>query len=159
MKLIISALCIIFIGVSQSNKVVGKYQNHFGQTLQINQDSTFVSIWNFHLGESWISGKWRIKNDTIYFKIIPILDTIRSQGNMDKLILSVNQKPELIVEENFSISHLMSNYIQNQHGLDTILFYENDRLYSISRKGKLIKKKRPFMSDKKFDPWFIKKEN
>jgi hypothetical protein len=158
MKIIISILFVIAFLTFQSENFVGEYYNNFGQALKINQDSTFICKWNFHMSGSWTKGKWKTNNDTVYFTITPIFDTLRFSGKKDTLILSINENPELITEKNASISQMLSTYTQNNREMDSKLFYKNGKLFSIDKNGKLITKKQKFMSQKKHNPWFIKKE-
>jgi len=64
--------------------------------MDINPDATFKYSWHFDLQGSWTKGTWRVNNDTVYFHMIPIYDTIRYKGRdnrmVDSLILSVDEK-------------------------------------------------------------------
>jgi hypothetical protein len=76
MKFYLILFILLFINIEQKN-IEGEYYNHFGSNLKINSDKTFLYTWSFDLASSWSKGKWEIKNDTIYFQIIPVYDTLR----------------------------------------------------------------------------------
>jgi hypothetical protein len=137
--------------------VAGSYHDYFGGSLNINQDSTFKYSWDFDLLGSWTKGKWRVANDTVYFSMIPVYDTVRqylSNGEIiDSLVLSVDEKSERITLD----LNILNSGGQNVHPYPERLLYRRNRLYGIDIHGKLYKKwSRGFWSKKKWPPWFVR---
>ena len=155
----ITSIVLLFLITIQHKNVEGEYYNHFGSKLKINRDSTFLYNWNFDLASSWSKGKWRMKNDTIIFEVIPVFDTIRKSNVKDTLILSLDEKPELITEKNISITHFLSSGGQNTQNMSSKLYFDGKKLIEIKKNGKLDNKKmKGFWQNKKYNTWFIKKE-
>jgi hypothetical protein len=149
---------VFFFGNTDPKNFEGEYYDYFGSKLKINPDSTFLYEWNFDMASSWSKGKWKINNDTIYFSVIPILDTLRIAPKKDTLILSLDQKPELITDKNGSITHFLSSGGQNRQQMKSKLFYKDNKLYVIGKHGKLImKEQKQFWTNKKYGTWFVKK--
>ncbi len=158
MKFSLSILFLILIN-GQHRNVEGEYYNHFGSKLKINSDSTFLYNWNFDLASSWSKGKWKIKNDTIYFKIMPVFDTLRRTSLKDTLILSMDEKPELITERNGSITQFLSSGGQNRQKMSAKLYFDGEKLIEIKRNGKLDNgKQKAFWENKKYNTWFVKRK-
>ncbi|ETZ21824.1 hypothetical protein [Pedobacter sp. V48] len=136
------------------NELSGCYRV-YANTIHINPDSTFRYIWRFDLIHEWATGRWSVENDTIYFKMIPVYDTlIYSDENgikVTKVVLSDDEKQEIIAfplskypfNPNESMDHQGGYYYPKK------LLFRNNKLYEINTKGKLIKKKyRGFMTRK-----------
>jgi hypothetical protein len=158
MKFTLSILLFFLIN-GQHGNVEGEYYNHFGSKLIINSDSTFVYVWNAHLAASWSKGKWKAKNDTIYFKVIPVFDTLRRANLKDTLVLSNNDKPELITDKNGSITQFLSSGGQNRQKMSSKLYFDGEKLIEIKRNGKLDNgKQKNFWDKKKYNTWFVKKK-
>jgi hypothetical protein len=137
------------------DKIVGRYRDYFGSRIQINADSTFKYTWHFDLSASWTKGTWSLKNDTIYFHMIPTYDTISYKNNggtsTDKLVLSVDETPERLTPEQL-LSRGLSSGGQNLQNYPDKLFFKSQRLYNI-KNGKLVKKKiKGFWTKKKWRP-------
>ena len=79
---------------------VGFFTDYFGHKLDIKPDSTFEYRYRFHLYSTWTKGVWSVTNDTIYFKWIPVYDTLRIAGKdgeyKDSLFLSLDTRPERV---------------------------------------------------------------
>ena len=144
----------------EKDHLIGKYQDYFGDRIEIKADSTFRYSWQFDLAASWSKGIWKIKNDTVYFKTIPVYDTLRYKNNqgkfVDSLVLSDLEKPKLIFTPN--IDEMLSSGGQNREQCPLKLFLKDERLYGITEYGKLVTKKvRGFWDpSKKWDPWYFK---
>ncbi len=152
------AIFLVLIFVNSPKDIEGEYYDYFGSKLKLNSDSTFLYNWNFDLASSWSTGKWKISNDTIYFTIIPVFDTLRVPLKKDTLVLSMDQQPELITDKNSLIVHFLSAGGQNREKMSSKLFYKDNKLYEIGKRGKLITEKRKqFWTDKKHETWFVKK--
>lgn len=158
MKIYLAILSVFLLGNSKPESVHGEYYNHFGSKLKINPDSTFLYSWDFDLASSWSKGKWEVKNDTVYFSVIPVFDTLRIARKKDSLILSANQVAELITDTDSPVTALISSGGQNRHQMSPKLYYKGDRLYEIGKHGKPITgKHKAFWTDKKYGTWFVKK--
>ena len=158
MKFILSIALLILIN-GQYGNVEGEYYNYFGSKLKINSDKTFHYSWNFDTASSWSKGIWKIKNDTVYFQVIPVFDTVRKQGVKDTLILSLDEKPELITESNGSIKHFLSSGGQSRQKMNSKMYFDGEKLIEIKKNGKLENGKRKAMwENKKYNTWFVKKQ-
>jgi hypothetical protein len=158
MKFSLLILFLFLINVQHGN-VEGEYYNSFGSKLKINTDSTFLYNWSFDTASSWSEGKWRLKNDTIYFEIIPVFDTLRINHQKDTLLLSVNQKPELITDPSITIFESLSSGGQNKTKMSSKLYFDGEKLIEIKKNGKLDNRKlKAFWQNEKYNTWFIKKQ-
>jgi hypothetical protein len=106
---------------------------------------------------TWTKGTWTAYKDTIYFKMVPVYDTIRHTGSngqtLDSLQLSDDEMPELL---NPQPTGYFSGQGQNREPYPEKLFFRKDRLYNIDS-GKLIRKKvRSLRRGKKYAPWYLK---
>jgi hypothetical protein len=153
-------LLLISITSNSQSFSYGLYQDNFGSSIKINEDGTFQYIWRFDLSMSWTKGTWLMSNDTFYFSMTPIFDTLAIQNHdgflVDTLFLSEDEVSNRIpAEYHLPIRQYPS---QNSHGYPDKLFYKKYRLYEI-QDNKLIKKKRKgFWTKKKHDPWYFKSE-
>ena len=142
-------------------ELIGHYRDHFGSQLQLNLDSTFKYTWYFDLASSWTIGKWRVKGDTLYFKMTPIYDTfeLRSPNGKiyDTLMLSSDNIKERLSPEQ-AIATMLSSGGQNQNPYPEKLLFMAGRLYKISNGQLLTEKQRGLWSWKKYDPWFFKSD-
>ena len=159
MKIILLLFIVTILTSISKDKVEGEYSDKFGNKLTLNADSTFIHKWHIDLSGGWSKGKWRLKNDTLYFTVIPIFDTLRISGKKDSLVLSQTQNPRVITFDTYFISLLASGG-QNKMKIDEKLYYKNDRLYRIDSKGKLELKKISGIMDAniKSHTWFEKRK-
>jgi hypothetical protein len=160
MKAIFTILFLTSTVLNAQNKIVGIYADFFGRNLELKTDSTFDYSYRFDLHATWTQGVWSLKNDTIYFKWIPVYDTIlvgSSSGEYkDSLILSLNRTAERIEPPD---PHVLYSGGQNFYPYPKKLFYHRNRLYGISQEGQLNKNKtRGIWTKKKFPPWYRKVE-
>ena len=141
------------------DKIVGRYRNYFGSRIQLKADSTFKYTWHFDMSGSWTKGTWFIKNDTVYFHMIPMYDTLSystPQGlNVDSLILSTDEKAERFTQEQYAGMGLSSGG-QNRMTYPVKMFYKDERLYNIKNQKLVKKKQRGFWSKQKYIPWYFK---
>lgn len=139
--------------VEGQNRIVGTYADYFGNNLELRSDSTFYYSYNFDLSSTWTEGVWSLGNDTLYLKCVPIYDTIvvaNSNGVLkDSLILSLNKNPERVLPPDPYILH---SYGQNFYPYPKKLFLNRKKLYKISPKGQVLRKKTQGMGDKKKFP-------
>jgi hypothetical protein len=144
------------------DKIIGRYRDYFGSRIQLNPDSTFEYTWHFDLSASWTKGTWTVNKDTVYFHMVPTYDTITYKNKdgtyAEKLILSVDQTPERLTQEEVASMGLPSGG-QNFIPYPEKLVYKKDRLYGI-KNGRIIKKKQKgFWTKKKWNPWFFKSDD
>jgi hypothetical protein len=149
---------ILTLNINAQNKFEGRYYNFFGGHITINPDSTFKYEFHLDLEASWTKGVWTVNRDTIYFRMIPVFDTLQyidKKGvSHDSLLLSLDETPnEITLEE----AKGLYSYGQERHSSPKKLFYKNNKLYGIGSDGKLVTKKmKGSWTRKKFVPWFIK---
>lgn len=154
---------LIIFGVCYwlQDEIVGKYRDNFGSEFKFNSDLTY-DYKSISLGLGfWSKGKWEVKNDTIYFKAIPVYDTLRRPNGKDTLILSQTETPKLIIDiDPINEEIIKSINLGLQDPFSGKLFFHNNKLYEIDKNGKLIteKKTRSFSrkNSEKFDPWYTK---
>ena len=145
------------------NNIVGIYNNHFGEKIELKFDSTFVHTNRFDLSSSWTNGKWKIFNDTIYLKTILVLDTLQIRNSekiiwRDSLVLSSDSKSNRIEMEEYVVT-LISGGGQNRVKPPEKLYLKNEKLYLINANGEIDKKKiEQFWTRKKYKTNFKKTE-
>jgi hypothetical protein len=161
MKILLTTflLSLSFSLFAQKN-IIGRYRDYFGSRIELNSDSTFKSTWRFDLTYSWTKGTWSLRNDTVYFHMIPTYDTIIYNNNdgtsTNKLILSVDETPERMTAEQHAAMGLSSGgqFTNSQLGK---LFFKKGRLYKIHNGRLIVKRQKGFWgTDKKWKPWFFK---
>lgn len=145
---------------SAQSRTVGTYADYFGRKLELNADSTFDYSYHFDLYSTWTQGVWSLRNDTVYFKWLPVYDTIRITNPpgqfKDSLILSLDRKAEGVGPPDEKVLYSGG---QNYYPYPQKLFYHRDKLYTISKEGKLVKKKiRGIWRKTKSPPWYRKVE-
>lgn len=151
-----------YLTFAQAN-ISGNYKNNFGNTLKLLSDSTFRFTWSFDLAASWTNGNWSVKRDTLYFNPIFVYDTVSlfNKENVwlkDTLVLSFDEKSNKIKPGEIILNEVFSSG-QNRCPVPSKLFFRNNKLYEIDKFGRLIKKKkRGFLSKKKYIPWYFRKE-
>ena len=150
---------LLSYGQNKTHKLIGQYHDYFGNRIEIKGDSTFNYSWHFDMVRSWSKGTWAIKNDTIYFKTILIYDTLRYKKEngqiVDSLIVANDEKPKIITIP--PINTIFSSGGQNRQPCPDKLYYKNEKLFKITKEGKLVKKKiKGFWTKKKWHPWYFK---
>jgi len=156
---------LVFLKISvaaqdKSDKLFGRYYDHFGSELEINPDSTFKYSTHgpfFNL-PGWNKGKWLRIHDTIYLKTIIVYDTLRyitpNGKHIDSLIKTDDEMPRVLTAPPditvISIS-------QDIEPAPEKLYYKEEKLFKIDGRGRLIKKKRmSHLDEQLFDPWYYK---
>ena len=143
------------------DKYVGIYNDRFSESLELKTDSTFVHNYRFDLSSSWTTGKWKVSNDTIYFKSELVSDSLQirdSNGNKikDSLVLSADHKINRIELNEFIMSSLSSGG-QNRVKPPNKLYWKRKKLYRINENGTLdLRKLKAFWTDKKYKTYFRK---
>lgn len=160
--LITTALLFLSLDLFAQTSIFGLYRDHFGSRIELNADSTFKYSWRFDLSYSWTKGKWSLKDDTLYFQMIPTYDTISSKNSdgssADKLILSVDETPERLTLKQYAGIGLSSGG-QNIQGYPDKLFLKKDRLYKVYKGRLIIKKRKGFWgTNKRWNPWYFKSD-
>lgn len=163
-SLIILVFCFLAIVVKAQTNLFGHYKDKFGSQVTINSDSTFLYTWNFDLSSSWTKGTWMIYKDTLFFSMTPVYDTIKyfdKKINLtkDSLVISDNEKSEVITTQNDLIASLLLSGGQNRRGYPAKLYWKKERLYGFED-GKILKRKiKGFRTNKMFVPWYYKTNN
>jgi hypothetical protein len=143
------------------DKYVGIYNDRFSESLELKSDSTFVHNYRFDLSSSWTTGKWKVSNDTIYFKSELVSDSLQirdSNGNKikDSLVLSADHKINRIELNEFMMSSLSSGG-QNRVKPPNKLYWKRKKLYRINENETLdLRKLKAFWTDKKYKTYFRK---
>lgn len=156
LSVIIFVLCVTLNTNAQRN-YTGSYNNNFGCKIELKLDSTFEFQWHLDLSASWTTGLWTVNGDTVLLKAVLIYETLKKDTDghfVERLILSMDKRPEVLKQE---FSGFLSSGGQNHYPVPTKLYYRRDRLYEISKAGKLVKKKQPeFWTKKHLNPWYVK---
>lgn len=159
--LIITLLLFNSLNLFAQKNLTGRYRDYFGSRIELNADSTFKYTWHFDLSGSWTKGTWTFKNDTVYFHMIPMYDTVSYKNNdgtsTDKLILSVDDTAERMTQEQYAIMGLSSGG-QNFHSYPDKLFFKKGRLYKFYNGRLVVKKQIGFWTNKKWNPWYFKSD-
>ena len=160
MKILTITLLLSFsLCLTAQDKVIGRYRDYFGNRIQLNADNTFKYTWNFDMSASWTKGTWSIKNDTVYFHMLPTYDTLSHVNSnnftVDTLILSDDEIPERITPIQ-SASIVLSSGGQNRMTYPDKLLFKKGRLYKIQNGNLIVKKQKGFWTSKKWDPWYFK---
>jgi len=134
-------LTVIHISVS-GQRLTGKYNDNFGHTLELKDDSTFRLEWRFDLVKTWAIGQWTFSDDIIVLKFTDIYDTLTRTDKPDSLILSNDEKSNKINEEEFAINQLSSGG-QKHVGITDRLRLKRQRLYLADKNGRPFKGKQP----------------
>jgi hypothetical protein len=126
-------LLLPFVLFAQDN-VTGRYRDYFGNRIVLNPDNTFKYTWHFDMQSSWTKGTWSLKDDTVYFQMTPIYDTVTfiyfSNKGVDSLILSTNETSERFTQQRFAVELLTSGG-QNRMNYPERLVFKKGRLYKV----------------------------
>lgn len=163
LTLIFVLFTTIVFAQSKSKTTIGvNYRNYWGGELQLKPDSSFKYTWRFDLELSWNTGKWTIKNDTIYLRTILVYDTLRyvnvNGKVIDTFILAECETPAVITKNDLDHPMALSTGGQNRQTPPKKLYYFHDKLFEIDTNGKLIKKKIPgfWNNKKKWGTWYFR---
>ena len=111
--IVFNLILILFISCStrkelnyNQSKILGTYANNFGDAIEIRSDSTFMYKYEFDLISSWSIGKWKTDNDTIFFEIKSIMDTLRIRNSKSERLL---HKSYIGKKENFTRLIVLEN--------------------------------------------------
>src|SRR5687768_6601720 len=91
---------------ASGQRLTGKYQDYFGHSLQLNNDSTFRFDWRFDLTHDWATVKWSSSDRLISFHFQNIYDTLSRIGKPDSLVLSLDETSNKIDEEEYATTML-----------------------------------------------------
>ena len=145
--------------LNAQNKFAGYYEDYFGHSIKINDDSTFQYRWNFDLASSWSNGTWKVIDQTIYFTFVPVFDTLTYKDEkrniiIDTLVLAMSKKPRKITVEDFRIEEICSGG-QNRVNLPQKLCYKKGKLMGFTKQERLNRKRiRGFGTFKKYPTWY-----
>jgi len=152
-------LLLTIINISASGqRLTGKYNDYFGHTLELKEDSTFRLEWKFDLVKTWAIGQWTYSNDIVYLKFNDIYDTLTRTGKPDSLVLSNDENPNRINKEEFAIYQISSGG-QKHVGITDRLTLKRKRLYLTDKNGRPFREKQPgIWTTKKRPTYYIKTE-
>jgi len=150
-----SAILLSFItsAVYGQNHYIGEWNDHWGNSFDIQPDSSFKYIWSFDLSSRWANGTWKINNDTIYFFSIPVYDTIINDKNI-VLKLSEDEKSSVLTSKDLM---QLSSGVQDTALMPKKLFYSHNKLFVINAEGKLNRKKLKGWYEK-WHSWYIRRD-
>lgn len=150
-------LLLIIIHISASGQhLIGKYNDYFGHTLELKDDSTFRLEWKFDLVKTWAIGQWTFSNDIVYLKFKDIYDTLTRTDKPDSLVLSIDDKSKRINEEEFATNQISSGG-QKHVGITDQLRFKRKRLYLSGKNGRPYRRKQPsILTTKKKPTWYFK---
>ncbi len=175
---ILVAFLLSSIHTSAQDRISGSYYDNFGNKLHFNRDSTFLHEFHFDLVYSWASGKYGVRNDTVYLTVIPVFDTIRYKNTTtdlitDSLVLSTFQTSNIGFDSADTYDNGIRKRIyigdmklQNTFPVPDRLLYRKRKLLVIKHDGKLSKGRvspiwpvrRKLGGYKKFHTWYIKRQ-
>jgi hypothetical protein len=161
--LLLNILLFLSFSLFAQKNILGRYRDHFASRVELNADSTFKYTWRFDLTNSWTKGLWTIKNDTVYFHMVPTYDTVSYKNNAgtstDTFVLSVDETSERLTPEQYAGMGLSSGG-QNIHSNPEKLYFKKGRLYKIHNGKLIVKKQKGFWGrDKKWNPWYFKSDD
>ena len=151
LKYLVISIFILPLNTSGQNNYLGEWYDYWGSSFNIKSDSTFKFTWRFDLIENWSKGVWVIKNDTIYFRIVPVYDTIKYSSGYS-LVLATDEEPRVIIPK---IIVEMSSRTQDSSEMPVKLYYHKDRLYTVDKNGKPVKKKVKAWNGR-WPPWYVR---
>jgi len=149
-------ILLFFFHAAFAQELVGKYRDHFGYSLQLNEDSTFRFDWKFDLIREWATGKWTSSGHLINFEFRAIYDTLIRPGRPDTLVLSSDEISNKINSNQFLLS-IISSGGQRIDGFNDKLFQKGRRLFPMKDNGKLNRKRHQGIWPQKKWPWGYKK--
>ena len=161
MKLFLILSVLLLSAPLKKIQVAGEYENHFGYKLSLHPDSTFD--YRSALSKEWCKGKWTMEEDTLYFAIIPVYDTLRLAGQKDTLLLSFGETPRLLTGAD---TYNRNKTHRQRLAMYPKLYFKNNRLYPVDSTGKIDQTRMTAIvtnprtkktSFKKYPLWFEKK--
>lgn len=129
-RVIITLVIVFLYFKSAGQNFTGKYQDYFGHSLEINNDSTFRLEWKFDLIKTWSIGKWKISHDTIYLEFIDVYDTLSRIDKPDSLVKSLDEIPNRINEDEYA-GNLISSGGQKSDDITQKLLIKGKRLFLV----------------------------
>jgi hypothetical protein len=142
--------------LTSGQNLIGSYKDYFGHRIQFQEDSTFLYEWRFDLVKTWATGNWKISNDTIYLNFITVYDTLKRENKSDTLVISIDNLPNSISEQEFAINSIISGG-QKSDGITERLYIKGKRLYLVSKNGHLNKGKfKGLVDNKKYPTYYYK---
>jgi hypothetical protein len=160
--LTIAFLLSLSLCLTAQDNVIGRYRDYFGNRIQLNADNTFKYTWNFDMSASWTKGVWTLKNDTVFFRMVAIFDTLSHVNSnnftIDTLILSDDEISERITAIQ-SAGIGLSSGGQNRMTYPDKLLFKKGRLFKIQNGSIVVKKQKVFWTSSKWPPWYYKSDD
>jgi hypothetical protein len=130
-------LTIIHFSTS-GQRLTGKYKAYYGHGLELRDDSTFRYEWKFDLASSWAVGQWTTSKKTVILNFTNIYDTLTRENQTDSLVLSVDDRPNRITNDEFVMS-LISSRTQRHDGITNKLSIKGKRLYLMDNSDRVLR--------------------
>ncbi len=163
-KLFIITVFLLFVSaksINAQNPIEG-YYTRLDSKIWINGDSTFRFFYSVDTDRKWCKGRWVLKGKRIFFKMIPVYDTLvissDSLNPKDSLVLSRDEKPEKINVDPCK-SGCIFKVEQNEELCPKKMYYKKDRLYVLKNNKKLKKKIDNGYYIEPFEPWYTRSKS
>jgi hypothetical protein len=137
---------VVHVAKVQSSKVHNDiYSDGHGSKIEFRSDSTFLHTYRFDMISSWSSGKWSVKNDTVFLTMIPVYDTVKVFNKNGAFTHYDKAKadspiPKMQVRHD-GVATASTGKWQNYLPTPPKLYLKNGRLYNVDEKGNPIQKK------------------
>jgi len=142
------------------DKYIGIYNDRFSESIELKTDSTFIHNYRFDLASSWTTGKWNVKNDTIYLTTEFVMDTLQIRNSENKVIrdslVHSTDRESNRIEKIEHLSYLLSSGGQNRVKPPNKLLWKKQKLYRITDDGKVEKTRKVIGYNKKYKTYFRK---
>lgn len=137
MKTLYSLIFILSVQYfNAQEKILGEYNNEFGEKLILKSDHTFEYYWNFDLASSWNIGTWKIeRNNYLYLKLNEIKDTLKSENKVE-MVLSSDRISNEITHNEYALN-LISGGGQSRNLPPKKLFFKDNKLFTFSETGQI----------------------
>jgi hypothetical protein len=150
--LLLTIICISASG----QRLTGKYNAYYGNSLELKDDSTFRYEWKFDLIYNWAVGRWTITDNIIQLTFTNIYDTLTRFNRSDSLVLSGDEKSNRINIEEFASTQFVSGG-QHHTGITDRLIFKRQRLYLADKNGRPLRgKQRGIWTKKKRPTWYFR---
>lgn len=149
-------MLIIATTASRGQGLVGRYQNHFGRSLELRKDSTFRFDWKFDLVHDWATGRWTVSGKILTLEFIDVYDTLSRAGKPDSLVLSIDEHSNKINQDEFLVTLLTSGQ-QNKGRFSDKFYNRGKRLFLVKKNGRPSRSRHSGIWRQKKWPWGYKK--
>ncbi|AWA30985.1 hypothetical protein HYN48_13345 [Flavobacterium magnum] len=120
--------------------LTGEYVNLAGEKMTLNKDKSFLHFFQVGHIAYWQKGIWKEKDNILYLEPIMIYDTLRRKNMPDRLILSIDLKPDLHIYVDDETSYDNNELRKHQADINTTYRryrIKNNKLTAIKFDGTL----------------------